>query len=416
MPTGHSANESNRTCIITLVHGTRPYGLFPWWHALFSAPPWFTKGSVFRSKLELELRRENISATFRIFQWSGNNSVFHRARAADELSSLLAFDSANANSIVIAHSHGGNVAFRAISKLGSRGASIHLVTLATPFFRAFPTWGEPSFTQLLIYFAYAISFGAYLLSLYFKNDVVVTFVAVSAVSAPLLVGRIINPTPSSAKRLSNRQTWAWRPFHIAEATNYDSVGPQAPNLLVIRAINDEAALALASGSIGTAFNRFVLRVLWNRLYVVLGIVLTVTFPVGLWRGGPTSIERWATVGFFVVMAGTCLCLLIPGLFKSPFGREFLIGASRCEIATESTPDSIRARIVTLNTPYQGPLTTSDWVEALLEWYRRLRGRQTSTSTALSLRHSIYNNPDCVLEIVKWLNEHSIAVPMMQDDD
>ena len=169
MPTGHSANESNRTCIITLVHGTRPYGLFPWWHALFRAPPWFTKGSVFRSNLESELRRENIAATFRIFQWTGNNSVFHRARAADELSGLLAFDSANANSIVIAHSHGGNVALRAISKLGSRGASIHLVTLATPFFRAFPTWGGPSFMQLLIYFAFAILFGAYLLHFYFKS-------------------------------------------------------------------------------------------------------------------------------------------------------------------------------------------------------------------------------------------------------
>jgi len=116
MPIGYSVNEPNRTCIITLVHGTWPYGLFRW-HALFSALAWFDEGSLFRSKLESELRKENIAATFRIFRWSGKNSVFSRARAADKLSSLLAFDLDNANSIVIAHSHGGNVAFRAISKL-----------------------------------------------------------------------------------------------------------------------------------------------------------------------------------------------------------------------------------------------------------------------------------------------------------
>jgi hypothetical protein len=113
--------------------------------------------------LESELRKENIAATFRIFQWSGANSVFHRARAADELSNLLVSDPDNANSIVIAHSHGGNVAFRAILKLGSRGESIHLITLATPFLRVFPTWRGPDLWQVIVYFFVAIVIGAYLL-------------------------------------------------------------------------------------------------------------------------------------------------------------------------------------------------------------------------------------------------------------
>src|SRR5262245_34070985 len=122
MSTGHSAKETSPTCIITMVHGTWPVGIRGTirgtLHAIcpksFSAAPplWFHEGSVFRSRLESELRKENIVATFRPFRWSGANSVFHRARAADKLHRLLASDPDNANSLVIAHSHGGNVAFQ----------------------------------------------------------------------------------------------------------------------------------------------------------------------------------------------------------------------------------------------------------------------------------------------------------------
>src|SRR4026209_707866 len=57
MSSGHSAYQSSRTCIITLVHGTWGRGFFPrdyetqpqsWWSELFpAAPPWLSEGSVF---------------------------------------------------------------------------------------------------------------------------------------------------------------------------------------------------------------------------------------------------------------------------------------------------------------------------------------------------------------------------------
>src|SRR5262245_36526973 len=260
MSTGQSAKETSRPCIITMVHGTWPIGirgtirdiLHRICPKLFSAAPplWFQEGSFFRSRLESELRKENIVPTFRLFRWSGANLVFHRARAADELNSLLASDPDNANSIVIAHSHGGNVAFRAISKLGSRGATIHLITLATPFLQVFPTWSGPGFWDVIFYFCFVLFFGPLILlaalglhlSDWADNIFVVSLVVVVLpfVAAPLLVLLIINPPPSAKKRLDRQtQTWAWRPFIIAEAANYDSVGPAAPNLLVIRGVDDE---------------------------------------------------------------------------------------------------------------------------------------------------------------------------------
>ena len=43
----------------------------------------------------------------------------------------------NATPIVIAHSHGGNVALRAMTHLGADANRIRIVTLAAPFLRVF---------------------------------------------------------------------------------------------------------------------------------------------------------------------------------------------------------------------------------------------------------------------------------------
>src|SRR5215831_17058420 len=285
-----AAEESDRTCIITMVHGTWGRGFFPKEYRartrsrlgkLFptAPPPWFHEGSVFRNRLESELRKENITATFRIFRWSGANSVFRRARAADELNRLLASDPDNANSIVIGHSHGGNVAFRAISKLGNRGARINLITLATPFLRVFPTWSGPSFWQVYITLFFTLTLGvsslkgAHLFSgqLWPEDLGVGNWAAMVvfplAVATALLVRLIINPSPPPAKRqLDQAKTWASRPFTIAEEANYDSAGPHAPNLLVIRGVDDEPALALAFAAIATRINRVAMGAIWKFLF------------------------------------------------------------------------------------------------------------------------------------------------------
>jgi len=339
-PIGQSLNSASRTCIVTMVHGTWGRGFFfrtdyssegrSWWHESLPdrAPPFFVEGSLFRSALESELRKQNIVATFRLFQWSGDNSVFHRARAADDLSSLLASDPDSANSVVIAHSHGGNLAFRAISKLGSRGARIHLVSLVTPFLRVFPTWSGPTLGQVVPYFLFATAFAIYLLRRPLMSFVpygvwaLVIFIAAGVLLvaiAVLLARLIINPSPPPAKQQLDRdaKTWAGRPFRIAEAANYDSVGPHAPNLLVIRGVDDEAALILASGSIANTVNRFTLRVMWKWLTFLVGLIAS-----GYWLEtsgliqqpwiDPACVDQIGRGIWLVLMVGTFFLLVFPG--------------------------------------------------------------------------------------------------------
>jgi hypothetical protein len=234
-----------------MVHGTWGNGFFPkeyrpqhrsWWRQIGRSPPrWFDEKSRFRKRLESELEKENVSATFRPFLWSGANSVVARSCAADKLAELLRYDPEETTSVVIAHSHGGNVACRAISKLGTRSSQIHLITLATPFLRAFHTRLGPGFWDAGVIFLSVIMAGLFLL-LYSVLEqantrlsllIYTSMLAVSAITSALLVRLVINPWP---KKQPDRQAnpWPWKPFEIAEHVNYDSTGPLAPKVLVIK--------------------------------------------------------------------------------------------------------------------------------------------------------------------------------------
>lgn len=412
-----SAGEPKSTCLITMVHGTWGRGFFPrdyrphyrpWWRLLIGsyAPRWFDEQSQFRQGLELQLEKQDISATFRTFRWSGTNSVFARADAADELAKLLVSDPEQATSIVIAHSHGGNVAFRAISKLGTRGSKVCLITLATPFMQAFPTWSGAGFWSAWIFFFTAILIGLFLMfwSYLERSDAsgrVLAYVLIFAVSvavSALLVRLVINPSPKVRpdRRLN---PWPWRPFDIAERVNYDTTSALAPKVLVIRGVDDEAALALAFGAIATALNRSILTAMWNWLYPVIGLFVSLGLlasflgsyllePDSWLRLDPSLPTRVGSVFWIVLVLGTGVFLILPGLFNARFGREFLIGAMRCEIAADSVPDSRRVHIVTLKPAY-----------------RELVPQGTVNDAPSSMRHTIYDHPDCSREVAKWIAEH-----------
>ena len=106
---------------IILVHGT-----------FAKNAPWTRQDSQFCQKLRARIQNEVV---FESFNWSGENSHFSRIEAADELLNVLNSHVSNTyeQKIIIAHSHGGNIALYALGKMGEQAAEFHLVTMATPF-------------------------------------------------------------------------------------------------------------------------------------------------------------------------------------------------------------------------------------------------------------------------------------------
>jgi hypothetical protein len=111
--------------IVTLVHGTRARGA-----------AWTQPGSAFREALSVRLGG---AVQFETFEWTGRNSHEDRQEAAIALRGLIDRNIRAApasRQLVVAHSHGGNIAIRAVADGVERAALAGIVTLATPFFAA----------------------------------------------------------------------------------------------------------------------------------------------------------------------------------------------------------------------------------------------------------------------------------------
>lgn len=116
-----------------LVHGTFAQGA-----------PWTRPGSAVIAELQNSLPG---TWTIEHFDWTGANSYSAREQAASELAehldSLVA-DSRNSRAIVVAHSHGGNVALRALRRMKRSDQIAAVVALGTPFLQIeHKRWSPP---------------------------------------------------------------------------------------------------------------------------------------------------------------------------------------------------------------------------------------------------------------------------------
>jgi hypothetical protein len=103
----------------------------------FTTKGWFEEGSQFCSRLDAALKNASLDWPIRAFLWSGANSVHARDCAARDLSNQLREDlkDPDTTAVIIAHSHGGNVALRALQDLHPKAGRIRVITLATPFLK-----------------------------------------------------------------------------------------------------------------------------------------------------------------------------------------------------------------------------------------------------------------------------------------
>ena len=123
---------------------------------------WFEAGSDFRKALQEKLSAAGLLGTrIHPFLWSGANSIFERNLAAQTLAHLLVKnnkENPSAGQLIIAHSHGGNVALRALHMLPPNFPALWVVTIATPFVEILASRGRRGFLGRVCKFAATTEF------------------------------------------------------------------------------------------------------------------------------------------------------------------------------------------------------------------------------------------------------------------
>jgi hypothetical protein len=108
--------------VFTLIHGTRS-----------PQAAWTAESSILCNALRA---RFGNATRFHQFVWSGKNSVFARQQAAavleDELGTSIA-ELPAARHYLIGHSHGGNIALKALGRRHLANAVAGVACLSTPF-------------------------------------------------------------------------------------------------------------------------------------------------------------------------------------------------------------------------------------------------------------------------------------------
>jgi hypothetical protein len=260
------------------------------------------------------------------------------------------------------------------------GGRVKVVTMATPFLRVF---ARDSFDMSLLVWWLLFSAIAALLfaALMFPVLFVVTrlgylngrlgpvfaIVGLVALAAGAFLTRriestFVNPSDSSSGQPGRSQ-------RIQQAADYKRVDASGPAMLVIRGVDDEAALSLAAGAIGSGLAR----------RLVFAILPTVLTPLTLlWMLLGDRADSFMPFVFTGIAVASPLFLFLAALCKATFGREFMGAAFLCDIAADSTPDA-SAKI--------DSVTLSPVVAA-----------------GARFRHSIYEHPDCAKQVARWIGE------------
>jgi hypothetical protein len=426
---------------ITLVHGTWPRNV---WRDVFLTPfygkwptrsfprsLWFADGSEFRNRLCAGLSKRGLSARISPFLWSGANSVRERDKAAQELAEHIRakqFDHPGSIQVVIAHSHGGNVALRALDQSGVTGDEIFITTIATPFVEILPTKLSPAETRRI---DVMVSLTTSVLIPQYATEIKYTYFPTLNQNVLLFIVALVCGLPFMLFfRLRARNTRT-----VDELVGLTSLSPSVRKhpLLVLRAVDDEAALTLAAATIGNRFSRLLerssykisvlIRFFFISLVVFILVLIAISFfwsldhfmasasafmtpflgflqpvsdlmawafktrflqflqPVFSFEGFP-AFARGLVLAFFAF-------LFLPGVFNSAYGRELLPIFQGCEINSQSAPDSIDRQ-----SEFQSESTPTNWgmVVTLHQAEEARRG----------LRHGLYDHPQCAERIAGWL--------------
>ena len=219
--------------VVTLIHGT------------FSPnAAWTQPGSLLRDALS-----EHFGDGMLVhpFNWTGANNIYARIDAADGLLAHIEevrLAHPEARQVLIAHSHGGNIALQAVSHLDDIAAVYGICCLATPFLHVRLRNGVDlsakrlqSVVLAILAVPFAVATVLFAIPYYWMTAIIGAGMLLSAIVGGFLSGGV-----------------ALRP---AAENIVDWTHAQCPiaNLKIIRSAGDEASLALGIGQLVTWASR-----------------------------------------------------------------------------------------------------------------------------------------------------------------
>ncbi len=400
------AEPQPRHVRVIMVHGTWARGFWRPTPYRPGSPRWFEKGS----KLEWQVQALLVGLGYtpiveEPLLWSGRNAFFDRGEAAQRLAAKLK-SLPPEPCLVIAHSHGGNVVLRALEELDDAHLRrVAVVTLATPFVEMYlPDPGRANYERLqLAGLLFCLGWAA------------------GSASIPALFTGVLNMWPLALLALvllwpaiylfmieRPRQWPDELAVRIDKAAAYDKFKDRPSHLLVVRGVEDEAALVISTAAaLGRASQwlRDLILWVWHNKFasvIVAGGVLAacaLALFVYVWIHGTEAppdqafIEnlraiQWPIVAVIVglPLAVTALAVVTRVLAGCAVGKE-LFPMPHLEVSVSTAPDfnadqaAAAGRIIrVLTIPRRGQFT------------RRIR-------------HSVYDDEGIVsLAIHPWLRQ------------
>jgi pimeloyl-ACP methyl ester carboxylesterase len=334
---------------VILVHGTWGRGFFPRDRAF--KVRWFEEGSGFYRSLANSLAQAGFRPRMRALCWSGSNSISSRSQCADRLRDDLQIalqSDENIQQLVIGHSHGGSIVMLAAHRLRKASVSLerlHIATMATPFVEVSiskkiiheaddlipnPVVTVP-LTAMVVCWVLLLPIGPSTADVLWS----MTFgVATLLISIPLMrLGLAHSRKIRRGKKVPKRL------LRYQEATEGGAswVGSSP---LVLRAIDDEAALSLAAGAITNRLSDVVFIKALRAFFWVGGLGFSLIFFYNKLSidGFGKTYGLWylvAPIGVFGLCAVSVMSLQ---LSRTVFGREFLFPPFGAEINSQSAPD------------------------------------------------------------------------------
>jgi hypothetical protein len=391
-------DRPHKRLVVWLVHGTWPRGVFSAkWPATSPTgrPIWSQSGSAFNDDLKDQLSAHGFDAEIVPYVWSGANSALERDEAARSLAIRLQEEAdKGALNVVVGHSHGGNVALTAAAQYVTKPIEILVATLATPFIDLHPkaAKGEDGYGQAMDRIhkeqLAKMTMAAFLVSS------LMVLAARSFVSDDLAAWVLLITNALLAITFSN--------FYGRHGDLLDKVPPPyarmvwtaTVRLLVLRGIDDEAALALAAAAIQSLVTKRLARVVVVLIGVLGGVfgVAILMYLVRVRGDGYPEVLGWfdASIGAYLAIS-----LLYAG-GRSVAGREFFFTGQIYDVNVNSAPDIVGDITIRTLAGQRGQKVTR---------FHQVGVRQI-TPYSYGRRHSLYENKDCIEQLVTWVGEQT----------